>query len=282
MAPICSNCGGTDFLWASELRTGGRLASGPLSLRPAGELALGTRICRTCGHADLFLKDVKILHAPHAWRRNEFVPIVPQSAPPSPQAVFRPRPLAVAAPEAGSPSWTQDTASSAPGSPSTAAAGGVAPLSSASVSSETPLAVSRPENGHNLPARPAYEPEPTVVEPEVSEKAPEPEATALVSESEPAVEPISIPETPGNDPTAEIPLEASPFEPPASEIPAPVEAPAPPVGSGEPEAPAPVARGPDPEACVEPAPVAPPARSTSSSRPRSSARKRSTRASRSK
>jgi hypothetical protein len=111
VAPICSNCGGTDFLWASELKTGGRLGGGPLSLRAAGELTLGTRICRTCGHADLFLKDVKILHTPQAWRPHEFVPIVSHAAAPPPRAIFAagrlPVPAEASAPAA--PVWNSPT-----------------------------------------------------------------------------------------------------------------------------------------------------------------------------
>jgi hypothetical protein len=75
MAPVCTNCGGNEFVWAGELKTGGRFGQGPLSLRSGGELPLGTRICRGCGHADLFLRDVTILQAPHHWRPGEFVPI---------------------------------------------------------------------------------------------------------------------------------------------------------------------------------------------------------------
>lgn len=81
MAPVCTNCGSTDFVWAGELKTGGRLSAGQLSLRHGGELPLGTRICRTCGHADLFLRDTRILQAPHEWKPGEFVPIRTQPAP---------------------------------------------------------------------------------------------------------------------------------------------------------------------------------------------------------
>jgi outer membrane biosynthesis protein TonB len=75
MAPVCTNCGHTEFVWAGELKTGGRLGSGPLALRAGGEYPLGTRICRECGHADLFLRDVAILKQPHNWKPGEFVPI---------------------------------------------------------------------------------------------------------------------------------------------------------------------------------------------------------------
>jgi len=74
VAPVCSNCNGTDFVWANELKTG--ITGASLSLRARGEVPLGTRICRTCGHADLFLRDISILHQPHNWRPGEFVPIV--------------------------------------------------------------------------------------------------------------------------------------------------------------------------------------------------------------
>lgn len=82
MAPVCSNCGGSDFVWANDLKTGG-LGGGSLSLRSRGELSLGTRICRACGHADLFLKDPSILRMPHTWRPGEFTPITPRPAAPT-------------------------------------------------------------------------------------------------------------------------------------------------------------------------------------------------------
>ncbi len=58
--PVCSNCGANDFVWANELKTGS-IGGGTLSLRSRGELSMGTRICKSCGHADLFLKDPAIL-----------------------------------------------------------------------------------------------------------------------------------------------------------------------------------------------------------------------------
>ncbi|HYK93390.1 MAG TPA: hypothetical protein VEY07_05035 [Thermoplasmata archaeon] len=86
MAPTCTNCGGTDFVWANELKTGGGMSGGgTLSLRPRGEIPLGTRICRACGHAELFLRDLTLLHQPHTWRAGEFIPIVPKSKPATPE-----------------------------------------------------------------------------------------------------------------------------------------------------------------------------------------------------
>jgi hypothetical protein len=82
VAPVCSNCNGTDFVWANELKTG--MTGASLSLRARGEVPIGTRICRTCGHADLFLRDISILHQPHNWRPGEFVPIVAKPAAPKP------------------------------------------------------------------------------------------------------------------------------------------------------------------------------------------------------
>ncbi len=79
MAPVCSNCNGTDFVWANELKTG-MTGGGSLSIRARGDLPLGTRICRTCGHADLFLRDISILHQPHLWRPGEFIPIIAKTA----------------------------------------------------------------------------------------------------------------------------------------------------------------------------------------------------------
>src|SRR5580658_7414844 len=74
VAPVCSNCGASDFVWANDLKTGS-IGGGTLSLRSRGELSIGTRICRSCGHADLFLKDPSILKMPHTWKPGEFVPI---------------------------------------------------------------------------------------------------------------------------------------------------------------------------------------------------------------
>ena len=79
LAPTCSNCGASDFVWANDLKTGG-IGGGSLSLRSRGELSLGTRICRSCGHADLFLKDPSILRQPHTWKPGEFTPITSKPA----------------------------------------------------------------------------------------------------------------------------------------------------------------------------------------------------------
>ncbi len=103
---VCSNCGASDFVWAENLKTG-TIGRGILSLRSGGELSLGTRICRQCGHADLFVKDPTILRQPHTWRPGEFVPIPPRAsmgtrapapaaaapaAPPAPPTVAAPAP----------------------------------------------------------------------------------------------------------------------------------------------------------------------------------------------
>jgi len=77
------NCGATDFVWVNDIKTGS-IGGGTLSLRARGELALGTRICRSCGHADLFLKDPAILQMPHTWKPGEFVPIPSRPSTPAP------------------------------------------------------------------------------------------------------------------------------------------------------------------------------------------------------
>jgi hypothetical protein len=111
--PVCSNCGASDFVWANELKTGS-IGGGSLSLRARGELPMGTRICRSCGHADLFLKDPSILRMPHTWKPGEFVPIAPRAAPATasaatpatsaaPAPVARPNPPPAPAPMASSP-----------------------------------------------------------------------------------------------------------------------------------------------------------------------------------
>src|SRR5208283_1638390 len=97
LAPICSNCGASDFVWANDLKTGG-LGGGSLSLRARGELSLGTRICRSCGHADLFLKDPSVLRMPHTWKPGEFTPITPRPSPPAAHHPGHIAPVATPAP----------------------------------------------------------------------------------------------------------------------------------------------------------------------------------------
>jgi len=123
--PVCSNCGGSDFVWAENLRTG-TIGRGTLSLRSGGELALGTRVCRGCGHADLFVKDPTILRQPHTWRPGEFVPI-----PPRPTITLPSQPAAPTSPAPG------------PSPPAPAAPGGT-----------TPPAAGRPAEAAALPAPP--------------------------------------------------------------------------------------------------------------------------------
>lgn len=102
MAPTCTNCSGTDFVWANELKTGGVTGSGGLSLRSRGEIPLGTRICRTCGHAELFLRDLSVLHQPHNWKPGEFIPI-PHRPKAAPAAPATPPPAAEPAPLPATP-----------------------------------------------------------------------------------------------------------------------------------------------------------------------------------
>lgn len=113
MAPVCSNCNGTDFVWANELKTG--MTGASLSLRARGEVPLGTRICRTCGHADLFLRDISILHQPHNWRPGEFVPIVAKSSAPKPS--HSPRPPEAPSPPPPPPASPHDVAPPPPPPP---------------------------------------------------------------------------------------------------------------------------------------------------------------------
>jgi hypothetical protein len=172
VAPVCSNCNGTDFVWANELKTG-MTGGGALSIRARGDLPLGTRICRSCGHADLFLRDISILHQPHLWRPGEFIPIVSKStAKPATHHAAEPAtatPVPVAAPMApavtSAPAPTPTMASSPPPP--------VAP----------PVAPTPPE-----PMPPAPEPmNPTASEPEV--EAPPAAAPEPAAEEPPAEKP---------------------------------------------------------------------------------------------
>ena len=101
MAPVCTNCNGTDFVWANDLKTGAMGAG--LSLRSRGEVPLGARICRTCGHAELFLRDLSILHQPHTWRPGEFVPIVTKPAAKAPEHHHHAEPAPPPAPAPNAP-----------------------------------------------------------------------------------------------------------------------------------------------------------------------------------
>jgi hypothetical protein len=81
--PKCSNCGASDFVWASRVRSG-LTGVGGLALRGRREGEIGTRVCRACGHADLFVRDLWLLQAPHLWKPGEFVPMTerPEARPP--------------------------------------------------------------------------------------------------------------------------------------------------------------------------------------------------------
>ncbi|HTP55210.1 MAG TPA: hypothetical protein VML53_00900 [Thermoplasmata archaeon] len=146
LAPLCSNCGGSDFVWVNELRTG-TIGGGSLSIRSRGELSLGTRICRNCGHADLFLKDPTILKMPHTWRPGEFVPIVSRPAAGAPGApgssAAHPPVHAVAPPNPPPPPPPPPMAPSAP------------PAAPTSPTSSPPL----PPEATPPPSPPASEPE---------------------------------------------------------------------------------------------------------------------------
>jgi hypothetical protein len=159
VAPVCSNCSGTDFVWANELKTG-MTGGGALSIRARGDLPLGTRICRSCGHADLFLRDISILHQPHLWRPGEFIPIVAKSSskPVTHHALEPTPPVAPPAP---------------------------APVAMAPAPVAAPPPVVAPPPEAPAPPPPPPPPEPTPLEPEpVTVLAPKP-----VAEPEPAPSP---------------------------------------------------------------------------------------------
>ncbi|MFY9717017.1 MAG: hypothetical protein WAK40_03665 [Thermoplasmata archaeon] len=154
LAPVCSNCNASDFVWVNELRTG-TMGGGSLSIRSRGELSLGTRLCRNCGHADLFLKDPSVLRMPHTWRPGEFVPIptkpapaapaLPPSAPPSPPvapAPPPPAPVAVPTPASPPPPPSGSIPPSISPTESSAAPGADAPVSESMTSS--PEATAKP------------------------------------------------------------------------------------------------------------------------------------------
>ena len=163
MAPVCTNCNGTDFVWANDLKTG-TMGAG-LSLRTRGEIPLGARICRTCGHAELFLRDLTVLHQPHTWRPGEFVPIVT-------------KPIAKA-PE-------HHHSAAAPSAPTHAPAPvAAAPPPPPPPSPPAPLPVPAPPAAAPPPPAPEPEPEPAPLTPMPAEE-PESAPLALSTESEPA------------------------------------------------------------------------------------------------
>ncbi len=194
MPPTCSNCGAGDFVWANELKTG-NLSGGTLSLRSRGEIPLGTRICRTCGHADLFLRDLTILHQPHTWRQGEFIPIVakpaaPKVAPVHAHAHATAAPPPPPPPAEPIPEPTSNPLAAPPSAP-LAAAPAVAGSMSMSNDRTAPTPV-RPEPV--APQEPARAPSPS--EPLPSLTPPMPELSASEGPSEPREE---------SPPAAEVP-----------------------------------------------------------------------------
>jgi hypothetical protein len=156
--PVCSNCGGSDFVWAENLRTG-TIGRGTLSLRSGGQLPLGTRICRGCGHADLFVKDPTILRQPHTWRPGEFVAIPPrtpvEARPPAPA----PSPPPVLATRPPNPPPPGPAATEPRSAPSPAAPAPPAPAPTAAPSSSTPVAPTAPAAAAaSAPSAPEAEP----------------------------------------------------------------------------------------------------------------------------
>jgi hypothetical protein len=183
--PTCSNCGAGDFVWANELKTG-NLSGGTLSLRSRGEIPLGTRICRTCGHADLFLRDLAILHQPHTWRQGEFIPIVSKPAAPKPAPVHShaapPPPPPAATP---APAENQNPLAAPPSAPLAAAPAFAGTMASSNDRMNAPPpAPVRPE--------PPVEPEPAPLTPEAppSLTPPLPESSAPNLTPDPIPDPV--------------------------------------------------------------------------------------------
>jgi len=166
--PVCSNCGGNDFVWAENLKTGG-LGRGGLSLRSGGELAIGTRVCRGCGHADLFVKDPTVLRQPHTWKPGEFVPILPRPTGPQKPPETAPVPAApVAVPPHAAPPQPALVKPPPPAPPPTAApAAAVAtgtpappesPPATAEAAGEGDAARKRPSRRKGTKAKPSAPP----------------------------------------------------------------------------------------------------------------------------
>jgi len=162
VAPTCSNCSGTEFVWANEVKTG---TAGGLSLRPKGEVPIGTRICKNCGHADLFLHDLDLLKKPHLWKPGEFYPIsgkassssetsgstarTPSPAPPTPTAW--PPPPGPPAPPSPEPSLAppppEPPAPTMPPAPEEPAS------TSSSTDADGPNGATKPRSSRRRPAR---------------------------------------------------------------------------------------------------------------------------------
>jgi hypothetical protein len=196
LAPTCSNCGASDFVWANELKTG-NLSGGTLSLRSRGEIPLGTRICRTCGHADLFLRELSILQQPHLWRPGEFIPITPKPAAPKP-APTHPH----AHPPAAPPPPPPPTPAPAPSVPNPLAAPPSAPLAAAPAvagtmsSANDPAPDSPGSSSRPSPANSDLREEPIRSEPTPSLTPPLPE----MENAPPSAEMTAEPETPAPKP----------------------------------------------------------------------------------
>ena len=178
VAPVCSNCGASDFVWANELKTGG-IGGGSLSLRSRGELALGTRICpvlrsrrplpegpfRPPHAAHLETGGVRPHHseaaAAPAHHSDHSLTASPPAPAPAPAPAATPsRPAAASA----SPSWLPSAAPShhvALGSPSVTHAAPTASLPPASPPPPAPpSAPPAPSAPAPPPPRPARSPAP--------------------------------------------------------------------------------------------------------------------------
>ena len=177
VAPTCSNCGGNEFVWSNELKTGtGLSGTGTLSLRPRGEIPLGTRICRSCGHADLFLRDLTILQKPHTWRPGEFIPI--QSKPR--HTAPTPAPHSTGAGHSHVP--PAEAATAPPPPPPTPLVAPAAPMTPPSPPEPMPEPEPVPEPMAPPELEPAHAPSAETVLPSVPEDAPgtEPPAAPVV------------------------------------------------------------------------------------------------------
>ncbi|MCI4362384.1 MAG: hypothetical protein L3J77_04235 [Thermoplasmata archaeon] len=187
VAPTCSNCGASDFVWANELKTGS-VGGGTLSLRSRGEIPLGTRICRVCGHADLFLRDLAILHQPHTWRPGEFVPITPKPVAPKPTAPTHPHAHAAPPPPPPPPAPAPPAPNPLEAPPSTplAAAPAMSGSTTASAESSSPPspapspAPAKPESLPSMYATPDPQTEPARAPPE-----PDPETERAAGSAKP-------------------------------------------------------------------------------------------------
>jgi hypothetical protein len=108
--PACPHCGGNDFVWTNAVRAG-RFGRASVLLRSGRAVPLETRICRGCGHADLFVAEPGAVAPGDLWDEKPSTEVVSAPTPKeerlAPAAPAVPEPLAPVSPLAEAAAWSE-------------------------------------------------------------------------------------------------------------------------------------------------------------------------------